>query len=220
VIHRFVAVDEATASDARGRGAYVERRDPSLTSIENLRYMWEQTGPSAIVVCLDGDDRLAPGALERVLSMYERSDVWATYGSFVTDNKILDWCYHPHFGRRYLGPPRLEQWRASHLRTFRAGLVHAVPPAYFEAGGAPVTHAVDCAVMFSVLELAGERYAVSTDINAIYSVSHTEEKRDPEACRASELAIVSWLRSLQPLSPLDRPNWKENRNNEPPRLAT
>jgi hypothetical protein len=208
VVHRFIAADEATANDARGRGAYVEARP--VTMIENLLYIWRQLDPHAIVVWLDGDDELAPGALERVLAFYERSDVWATYGSFVTNNKLRDWTYHQHFGRRYLGKPRLEQWRASHLRTFRAGLVQAVPAEYFEAGGDPVTHAVDCAVMFPVLELAGERYAVSTDINCIYNISHSAERRDPHGTRELEQATLQWLRSMVPLDPLERPNWHHN----------
>ncbi|HUL81652.1 MAG TPA: hypothetical protein VL131_05895 [Gammaproteobacteria bacterium] len=207
VVHRYVAVDEATASDARGHGAFVERRDG--LAIENARYIWDALDPAAIVCWLDGDDQLAPGALERVLSFHARSDVWATYGSFATDTRIVDWMYHQHFGRRYLGAPRLEQWRASHLRTFRAGLVQAVPSTYLEAGGAPVTHAIDCAVMWCILELVGQRYAVSTEINAIYSVTHSEEKKDPELCRQQEQAAVAWLRALSPLDPLERPNWHQ-----------
>lgn len=205
VVHRFVAADESTAFDARGAGAFVELRPHGM--IENLLHIWGGTDPAAIVVWLDGDDQLAPGALERVLSFYERSDVWATYGSFVTDNKVPDWTYHQHFGRRYLGSPRSEVWRASHLRTFRAGLVQAVPPSYLEAGGDPVTHAIDCAVMWPVLELAGQRYAVSTDINCIYSVSHSSERRDPEGTRELEQATLTWLRSVQPLDALERAPW-------------
>jgi hypothetical protein len=203
--HWFVAADEATANDARGQGAIVQHR--AALAIQNCRYLWAALEPSTIVVWLDGDDELAPGALERVAALYSQPEVWLTYGSFQRSDRIVDWMWHGAFGRRYLGAPRLEVWRASHLKTFRAGLANAVPASYLEVAGLPVTHAIDHAVMVPMLELAGERYAVSTDVNCIYNVQHSAAATFPDLTRLQEHTALGWLRNLQPLDALDGPAW-------------
>lgn len=205
VRHLFATPDAETAKDAATRGAEVYERN--ALAIQNCSFLWRSLAPETIVVWLDGDDELTPDALERVALLYERSDVWLTYGSFVRSDRIVDWMVHNEFGRRYLGAPRLERWRASHLKTFRAGLVQAVPPGYLEVAGKPVTHAIDHAVMLSLLELAGQRYAVSTDVNCIYNVGHSASVRDPRETEAREREALGWLRALQPLDPLEQRPW-------------
>lgn len=209
VWHSFAAVDEATARDAAGDRTYVDCSTATAApQLANFQRMWGALAPDVIVVLLDGDDMLAPGALERVAHFYEREDVWASYGSFVTDTRRLDWAWHHHFGRRYAGPPRKEVWRASHLKTFRAGLVQRVPVEYFNGDdGQPYPLAVDQAVMFPVLELAGERYVASTDVNCVYTTAHSfaaqaspEELEREAACRAH-------IRQRTPLERLNERPW-------------
>jgi glycosyltransferase involved in cell wall biosynthesis len=155
--HWFTVVDDETAEEAGGEGATVIRS--SACCLTNLLYMWRRADPSDIIVHLDGDDQLTPGALGRVAHMYERDDVWLTYGSFVRDDGVPDWIWHSHFGRRYVAPPRIDPWRASHLRTFRAGLMQKIPESYLvRPSGEPYTSCLDLVVMYCLLEMAGERY--------------------------------------------------------------
>jgi glycosyltransferase involved in cell wall biosynthesis len=78
-----------------------------------------------VIVLLDGDDRLfAADALERVAAVYGRHDCWLTYGSFTGyDDGLRDPSCAPYApevirANRF----RRADWRASHLKTFRAHL--------------------------------------------------------------------------------------------------
>ena len=67
------------------------------------------------IVWLDGDDELTPHALERVLDAH-RKGAWVTYGQFSIDGRL-------GFAAPVGDNPRREEWHATHLKTFRAGLV-------------------------------------------------------------------------------------------------
>lgn len=221
VWHFYAASDGPTADDARAAAPADSRRlivtvDPG-PALGKARRLWAPLGPDVIVVWLDGDDELVDGALERVALLYERQDVWLTYGSYVLDDGRPDWTTHSHFGRRYVGAPRREVWRASHLKTFRAGLVNRIPLSYLERPGVPppgvrdecgerfYTRALDHVVMLPALELAGQRYAVSSDVNCIYHLKHSGVRTDPTVAR-DEVELVREIRSRPALEPLtDRP---------------
>lgn len=211
VWHFYAATDGPTADDARAGAPADSRRlivtvDEGPALVKACR-LWAPLGPESIVVWLDGDDELVDGALERVALLYERSDVWATYGSYVLDDGRPDWTTHSHFGRRYIGAPRREAWRASHLKTFRAGLVNKIPPSYLvKPDGTPYTRALDHVVMFAVLELAGERYAVSSDVNCVYNLKHSGVRNDPTVA-ADERELVREIRGRTPLEPLAERPW-------------
>jgi hypothetical protein len=210
VRHVFYAVDEATAEDAkRGAGAELELRfEPTAPQLENLLAVWRECDPSDICVHLDGDDWLTPDALVRVGHMYERSDVWLTYGSFVRDDGVLDWLWHHHFGRRYTGPPRLEPWRASHLKTFRAGLVQKIPESYLRRpSGELYASCLDLVVMCSLLEMAGERYLVSTDVNAVYNYTHSHQAVAGGAAPPDMLIDSPEIMARAPLERLPERPW-------------
>lgn len=210
VWHYYQATDGPTAEDARAAAAGSRRAiitvDPGL-ALPKACKLWEPLAPDTIVVWLDGDDELVDGALERVALLYERSDVWATYGSFIRDDGRLDWLEYAAYGRRYIGNPRREVWRASHLKTFRAGLVNSIPKPYLvQPDGTPYEWCLDLVVMWALLELAGERYAVSTEVNAIYNSRHSAVARDPRA-RDLEIIVAKELRARTPLEPLTERPW-------------
>lgn len=174
-------------------------------SLENLLRMWRSLKPHDVVVWLDGDDELTPGAIEHVRRMHHWPGVWLTYGSFVRSDGLLDYLWAHQFGRRYVSPPRFATWRATHLRTFRAGLVQALDESHFRSltTGAFYEFSTDVVVMVPLLELAGERYTVSTDVLCRYNfdgAAHARRKRE-------ELDVVSELRAREPLAPLEQRPW-------------
>ncbi len=183
VQHVFYAADDATAFAIAGLGPRVIRSD--APQLQNLIEAWLECDPADIVVHLDGDDTLTPRALERVARMYADPDVWLTYGSFVRSDGVPDRTWHAPFGHRYAPgvDPRKDAWRASHLKTFRAGLVqHLI---YNHGGylrrwldGALFEECLDLAVMFPLLDLAGERYAVSREANVIYRYDPIVHERE------------------------------------------
>lgn len=211
--HWFSASDPETYADALTAGReeradlYVERvGGPSLG---RLVPYWRGLEPSTIVIWLDGDDSLTHAhVVERVAQFYEHVDppgVWLTYGSFVRDDGALDYQVAPQFGRRYLQAPRASSFRATHLRTFRAGLLQAVPEQHLrDERGEYYNAAPDVAVMTSLLELAGERYFVSTDALCVWNYEHAA--RGPEAVQRQRADVLSIGRH-RPLEPLTERPW-------------
>jgi hypothetical protein len=211
--HYFGASDQPTADAAReggaGRGTLLNVMVDPRPSLEKLWDIWQDLHPASVIVWLDGDDELTPGALHRVRRYYGQPGVWLTYGSFVRDDGRLDYYWNPAFGRRYEHAPRKERWRASHLRTFRAGLVQQVPREYLidPATGTFFQNATDVALMVPLLELAGPRYLAVTDVNCVYHYAHSAEANQPNTTRANERRILDHLAGLAPLEPLAERPW-------------
>jgi hypothetical protein len=207
VVHWYSASDEATANDARS----VEHLRPwsvnmiTGSPLERLVPFWLSLDPADVVIWLDGDDELEPGAVERVARFHEFEDVWLTYGSFVRDDGVPDFAWVPCYGRRYEGPPRSSRFRATHLRTFRAGLFASMAPDCLrDPRGEYFAASPDVAVMTALLELAGPRYLVSTDVLCRYNYAHSA--RDAGSIGA-QMRDVADIGKIPPLKPLPARPW-------------
>lgn len=143
-----------------------------------LQNVWEAVNklPADTIVCwVDGDDWLAhPDALSVIREEYELlREVWMTWGQFVHDDGTPGWASEYPAEIRMLAKYRQDIWRATHLKTFRAGLFQKIRKedlmcltgqmAPMTIAGHPVNsvplhkwleHAIDLAVMFPMLEMA------------------------------------------------------------------
>ncbi len=140
---------------------------PSATRLANLLPVWRSLPDDEIIVWLDGDDELLPHALERVLDAH-RKGAWVTYGQFSVNG-------HRGFAAPVGDNPRCEPWRATHLKTFRAGLVKQMRDADFrELDGSYAGHVPDARIMFGVLELAGrDRSVFIPDVLYVYNEANS-----------------------------------------------
>jgi hypothetical protein len=169
--HWFACADGFTLERATGRNTHAF--PAPRKALTNLVDMWLQCAPEDVIVHLDGDDWLPDDAtLARVAGTYAAGDAWLSYGSFERSDGVRDFVWDGAFGLRYDGSPRAKRWRASHLKTFRAGLVQrliADHPAYLRDGSGDLFDTcLDRAVMLPLLEMAGERYAVANDVRCVY----------------------------------------------------
>lgn len=116
--------------------------------------------PDDIVICLDGDDRLAvPNVISSVREHYQKYDCWVLYGQYRGDDGTLG------ISAPFSSPNDFltlrQEWKTSHLRTFRAGLFQCIAeqdPGFSclkDDKGQWLQAAVDAAVMFPLLEMAG-----------------------------------------------------------------
>jgi hypothetical protein len=203
--HYFAAPDCATEREAQAYGATTVPDRGS--QIGNLVGIVSGLAPDTIVIHLDGDDELTPGAVARVEQEYEDPNVWLTYGSFRRSDGVRDRAWHEPFGTRYGSRPRQERWRASHLRTFRAGLFHAIPRSYLidPQTGSYFRTCVDRAIMLPMIEMAGERYSVIQDVLCIYN--HDHDRSMTEAERAEESRTRNAVHSMTALAPLGYRPW-------------
>lgn len=130
---------------------------------------------STVIVNLDGDDRLAHvHVLKKLANVYENYDVWLTYGQFIEwPHGSQGWCVpmpknivKNNAFRDFVHMP-------SHLRTYYAWLFKKVKREDFEYKGKFVEMTCDQAMMFPMIEMAGERHAFISEILYLYNANNS-----------------------------------------------
>lgn len=148
---------------------------------------------SDIVVFLDLDDQLLPGAFERVRVVYRDSKTWVTHGSYRTMSGAPARFNGPYpKGNRKI---RNAPWRASHLRTARLGLVRRLKLEHFLGpDGNWLDVCFDMASMFPLIEMAGiERVKYIPD--EIYLYNDLNPRNDHKIRGEEQKKVERWLRS-------------------------
>jgi glycosyltransferase involved in cell wall biosynthesis len=128
-----------------------------------------ETDPETVIVLLDMDDELLPGALSRVAQEYERG-AWMTYGNWKNQDGHV--CpvdlYFPkevHEERSY----RQAKYRSTHLRTFKRFLFDGFTQDDFKMDGEWLQTATEGPLMLGLLEMCGsERIGVIEDPIYLY----------------------------------------------------
>lgn len=188
--HVYVAADSGTLAAARQWGAeVVDGSGKGL--LANLLPIWRSLPDDEVIVWLDGDDWLATDEALAIVAEEHRKGALATYGSFMLPD-----------GRPILcgpcGPnPRAEPWRASHLKSFRAGLAKRIRDEDLRRpDGAYVDLAIDRAVMLPMVEMAAERAVYIPRILCVYNHAHSFEMNASAEAKAMEAAEVARIHAL------------------------
>ncbi len=171
---------------------YIEasEQNPIKSCAQNYRDVIMSLPADHIVVMLDGDDWLAHDkAVSTMWKLHAIDGAWVTYGSF----KYADG--RPGITSPYLPgeDPRQTPWRASHTKTFRAGLYHHIRPTDIEE------LALDMPLMFAVMEMAGyDRCIHNEDVGYVYNFSTSYEWNTDEPGRTAEKKAAAKARNLTP----------------------
>lgn len=163
---------------------------------EQMLNMWEtivQFNKNDVVVCLDGDDWFKHNyVLDRINKEYEDPNVWLTYGQFeFSDGR-------PGFAEPYPNTNyRKEAWRATHLKTFRAGLFQKIKTQDLIYDGKWYDNAQDLAMMFPMLEMAGPKHILFIDeVLYVYNYANSFEIGASITAQNRELAMNIHARNL------------------------
>lgn len=176
-----------------------EQRPPK-SHFENLLAAVDDRFDDEIVVSLDGDDWLLPGALARVQAEHDRGAL-VTYGSFqYADGR-------PGFARALTEAewraPRQAPWVTTHLRTFRAHLLRKIDPEHLRYQGRWLDHARDLALMYPLLEMCGpERARYIPEVLYVYNYANSTEFRGGPEALVAEREQVRHVRGLPPYTRL------------------
>ena len=199
---------EAAKQIARGNTLQTRLVDSSTrkAALHNAVATWNTLPDDEIVVWLDGDDWLAHDrALEVLAETYTDPDVWLTYGQFMMPDGTIG------FASRYPAGKDVRKidWRATHLKTFRAGLVKKIKPADLQRPDRPgwCDLAIDHAVMYPLLEMAGERYACIDRVLCVYNFASSWWATHDVAARALERAEDDRFRAMPPYERLPTRPW-------------
>ena len=125
-----------------------------------------------IIITVDGDDWLADDTvLEKLNTVYSKSQCWLTYGSYMEypsgqkgkfSVQIPDYIIENNLFRE-------NQWMSSHLRTFKYHLWKQIKVEdMLDSEGKFYKSAWDLAFMFPMLEMAGHRSKYISDILYVY----------------------------------------------------
>ena len=148
------------------------RRIGALNNIFNLLHTKVKEPSKTIDVIIDGDDYLySSDVLNIIEEKYIKTNCLITYGSHISSKGVLGKKY-PKIIRK-LNLFRKYFWYASHLKTFRHDLWLAINPQdllnknqeYFSV-------ASDLAIMFPMLEMAGNRQEFIGNILYCYNDSN------------------------------------------------
>jgi glycosyltransferase involved in cell wall biosynthesis len=145
---------------------------------------------SDIVIHLDGDDWLYDeNVLEQLNTFYNEKDCWMTYGGFVCwdgteDPKIpypqsTPYTEFIHKHKLY----RRDEWRASHMRTYRGSLLKALPKDALKSleDKQYYWHASDLAFQFAYMEMCPkDKIQVVDFYTTVYNQSNQNSERTRE----------------------------------------
>lgn len=218
--HHVVDADSQDESAARARtcvagwpGSFESRTRLSvnakghrMTALQNAWDVWQDTEDNAVIVWLDGDDWLAHDhVLEQLAAAYAHpSQPWLTYGQFMTDAGEVGFAspYYPGESVRH------SSWRATHLKTFRAGLVKRVKREdILNAAGMVCELAIDRVIMYPLLEMAGPHHRFTGNISYVYNTKASWWANVSESARQEELAEVHRIQNKQPYAELTERPW-------------
>jgi hypothetical protein len=185
---------------------YVEAadQDPPRGASDNFAGVCRALHPEAIILWVDGDDRLAhPKVLERIAAVYEDPAVWMTYGSYehADGRPGITRAYTEEEAKNY----RRAEWLASHLKTCRAALFQKLSDDDLMAHGHWRELAWDQAIMFPMLEMAGPEHSKHiAEVLYVYDYGMSFEFNAKAAGIRLERAASAEIRSLPPKARLEK----------------
>lgn len=205
-------LDYATRAAGCDSRVHLWRNKERTDIFDNLLPIWRSFHDEDIIVWLDGDDRLAhDGALETVLRAHAGGAL-VTYGQFVWPDGTLGTAAQVGYN------PRKETWRATHLKTWRAGLLKHLRDSDLRdpETGRYSNLVTDMPIMFALLELVGERAVFIPEV--LHRYSGARHMRAHPEDQELELERVRWIRALPsytPLFPRGEPAFRPERADGP-----
>jgi hypothetical protein len=204
VRHIVIALDEETRDAAyhaaRGHSNVCVVPPPyrGAPRFASLLPYWRELPQDEVIVWLDGDDWLAVPHALAVIAHAHMHGALVTYGNFILPDGSKG------FARQSEPNPRLRDWTATHLKTFRAGLVSHMRDADFRTPtGEYATLVSDLRVMFAALELVPRERAVFLDrALMVYNLQTSFHASASAEERAEQAAEDRRVRSWEPYAPL------------------
>ncbi|CAE18813.1 possible Glycosyl transferase [Prochlorococcus marinus subsp. pastoris str. CCMP1986] len=167
------------------------RRIGALNNIFNLLHTKVKEPSKTIDVIIDGDDYLySSDVLNVIEEKYFKTNCLITYGSHVSSKGVQGKKY-PRFIREF-NLFRKYFWYASHLKTFRHDLWLSINPQDFlNKNREYFSVASDLAIMFPMLEMAGNRQEFISEILYCYNdknpISDHKIRRKEQILSAKEI---------------------------------
>jgi glycosyltransferase involved in cell wall biosynthesis len=214
--YRVIYIDDASqdgTADLVEKWVNKQKKKPRFELIRNreragalaniYRAICDHCSDEEIVVSLDGDDWFYDTkVLKKINQAYSAREVWLTHGTLLEFPAGTTGWSLPI-------PPDIVARNAfrsyrcpSHLRTFYAWLFKRIRLEDLQHKGEFFSMTWDQAMMFPMIEMAGERHAFISEINYVYNMSNplNDNKVDPQLQRDLEALI----RTMPPYQRLNK----------------
>ena len=172
-------------------------------ALENLYRMIHSSKDHEIIVTVDGDDWLADAdVLKRVNEVYSTQEVWMTHGKFI--EFPMYWVeYNEPVPADLIARNAVREFKCpSHLRTFYAWIFKKIALEDLRINGKFFPMAWDMAIMFPILEMAGERHHYFSTPNYIYN--NINPLNDNKINEELQKLLDRFIRNMKPYQRLER----------------
>lgn len=150
------------------------KNDVRKGAMHNLYDMIHSCDDDEVVVTVDGDDWLPHNqVLSKLNEVYSSNDIFMTYGSYQGSDGHKG-CCRP-YERIVIDTNsfRRAQWRASHLRTFKAGIFKKIKQEdFYDPKGDWLDMAWDLSIMLPILEMSGDRHRFLSETLYVYNIDN------------------------------------------------
>ena len=175
----------------------INNRHRHYGALPNLYRAIHSCNNDEIVVLLDGDDWLFDNdVLQKINTFYASENIWLTHGRFIEyPNNNSSWSQD--FSNEVIRQNAFRQNRIpTHLKTFYSCLFKKIRLEDLLYNGIFCPMTGDMAMMFPMIEMAGERHAYSHEINYVYNVANpiNDNKINPQLQRDMD----AYIRTLPP----------------------
>jgi glycosyltransferase involved in cell wall biosynthesis len=198
-------LDEMVTLNHLENKVFVQHNKERKKALANLYECIHGLDPHVVVVTVDGDDELAPHALERLATAYADKNIWMTYGSYKTIPMNVQTCSKPVPKAIYEELSfRSHPWAFSHLRSFYAKLFQQIHREDLLWNGDFFPFVWDQAIMFPMLEMASQGHIqYISEILYLYSMDNPLSDfliRTPEPSKVE--AFIRGKKIYEPLKKL------------------
>lgn len=194
---------QSTRNDARFKLFPATKQVYASKARWNLLQSILDAKPTDIVVLLDGDDWFySPHSLSILAQTYQKHKVVATHGNFISSNhKICPWSKDYDVDVKRENKYREARWIATHLRTFKFGLVNYLNEELFkDPAGNFYKSSTDFALFLPILELAGTHSMFIDEV--LYVYNHREDQVYSEERMLEQRKNEKEIREKPKLQPL------------------
>ena len=156
-----------------------------------------------IIVTVDGDDWLKnKEVLSSLNRIYSSGNVWLTHGTLQEyPYGHVTWC--EPVPEDHIRNNRFRSFKCpSHLRTFYAWLFKKISLKDLQYHEEFFQVTWDFAIMFPMIEMAGERHAFVPEVNYVYNMANPIN--DNKVHREMQYQMEIYLRNQKPYTRLDR----------------
>lgn len=166
------------ASSFKSEKIMVEKQTEKKYALRNINDSIERLNPSPddVIVVLDGDDWFSSNhVLSKLDEYYTTKKCMATYGSFVQFPQGNIGQESSEYPQDVIDENsyRTEQWRASHLKTFKYSLWNKIRKEDLkDSSGNFYEVSYDQAMMLPILEMAGSRCVYIPEVLYVYNTSN------------------------------------------------